>query len=291
MDLSRAKTVLICAFLILNIFLGYQIWQDEGLGTWNLLEQKKDISRLETALREANLNLEVTMPRSDTHLAYLIVEPWKPQARDIIEAVWPALDSRKTYPTLWQELNKSDNGDFNYRFGDYELSIKREGALSLKGLKDSINNDVSIPDKIKDTALELTNTVPFLNVFVFDYIKKDDQETVVCFRQKYEEYPLYAGYLKISVDKQGKTELLLYRLEPLGFAEQKRRIIPPSKALLRFLDVYGHKNEETSIIEFSLGYYSQEYDAQRWEIPPVWRVRLDNGEIYYINSFTGHLEN
>jgi hypothetical protein len=59
---------------------------------------------------------------------------------------------------------------------------------------------------------------------------------------------------------------------------------------LRLIDAYKGGALETGIIDFSLGYYSQEYDAERWEIPPVWRIRLDNGEVYYINAFTGNLE-
>ena len=61
-------------------------------------------------------------------------------------------------------------------------------------------------------------------------------------------------------------------------------------ALLRFLERYEGSETGESIVDFSLGYYTREYDAQRWEIPPVWRIRLNNGEIYYINAFTGNPE-
>jgi regulatory protein YycI of two-component signal transduction system YycFG len=292
MDLSRAKTVLICAFFLLNVFLGYQIWQDGGLGAWKLLEQKGDMLRLEKALQDANLKLETALPRNDKSLSHLIVEPWNAQTEEIIATFWGYLEGKQGDPTVWQKYENADNGNSQavYRFQEYELSIRKEGAMTLKILGDE-KKDHAAPEVLKTTTQKLVDNISFLNVFIFDYLKKTDQGLVVSYRQEYEGYPLYAGYLQMAEDDEGKMVLFLYRLTPLAFAEQKREIIPPSRALLRFLEGYGAGKEETSIVEISLGYYSREYDAQRWEIPPVWRICLSSGEIYYINSFTGHLEN
>ena len=62
MDLSRAKTVLICTFLILNIFLLYQILLNERGGNTGLFGRIEEMSRLEAALLEAGLSLEVPLP-------------------------------------------------------------------------------------------------------------------------------------------------------------------------------------------------------------------------------------
>ncbi|NLA26320.1 MAG: hypothetical protein GX878_02885, partial [Firmicutes bacterium] len=43
-------------------------------------------------------------------------------------------------------------------------------------------------------------------------------------------------------------------------------------------------------VKAELGFYSRDYDAEEWEVPPVWRFLFEDGEISYINAFTGNLE-
>jgi hypothetical protein len=44
------------------------------------------------------------------------------------------------------------------------------------------------------------------------------------------------------------------------------------------------------ITSITLGYFSGEIDAEKWEISPVWRIVMQNEQVYYINAFTGNLE-
>jgi regulatory protein YycI of two-component signal transduction system YycFG len=294
MDLSRAKTVLICTFLILNIFLLYQILLNERGGNTGLFGRKEEMSRLEAALQEAGLSLEVPLPKGGVRLAYMIVEPWHFQLQDIVVPLLEALPGEKK---VLEEFNNngfypssSENSLSVYHIGEYQLLVAKEGRITLKrlGWGKSVNS-FSIEES-EQAARQIINKVSFLNNLIYDYSQKYTNETAINFRQEYEGLPLYAGYLQILMRGVTPAALYFYRLEPVGLAEQIREIIPPSTALLRFTEAYREKEEKAGIVEFSLGFYSQEYDAERWEIPPVWRIRLDNGEIYYINAFTGILE-
>jgi regulatory protein YycI of two-component signal transduction system YycFG len=295
MDLSRAKTVLICTFLILNVFLYYQILQDEGRGNTGLFGRKEEMSRLESALQEAGLFLETPLPRGGIRLAYLVVEPWRFQPEEIIFTLWGALQNgEKAFPAGHGELNifHSNNEDnlAEYHFGEYKLLVSKEGLVTLKRTRDAKLQQVYSLEESEQIAQEFNGKVSFLSNFIYDYSQKKEKGIVLNYRQEYEGFPLYAGYLQLFMKGETPTEFYLYRLEPVGFAEQKREIIPPSTALLRFIEAYTGNKEKTGIVEFSLGFYSHEYDAERWEIPPVWRIRLDDGEVYYINAFTGILE-
>jgi len=294
MDLSRAKTVLICTFLILNIFLLYQILLNERGGNTGLFGRKEEMSRLEAALQEAGLSLEVPLPKGGVRLAHMIVEPWHFQLQEIVVPLLEALPGEKK---ALEELNNSgfypsssENSLSAYHIGEYQLLVAKEGRVTLKRLGWGKSVDSFSLEESEQVARQIINKVPFLNNLIYDYSQKYTNETVINFRQEYEGFPLYAGYLQILMRGVTPAALYFYRLEPVGLAEQIREIIPPSTALLRFTETYREKNEKAGIIEFSLGFYSQEYDAERWEIPPVWRIRLDNGEIYYINAFTGILE-
>ena len=294
MDLSRAKTVLICTFLILNIFLLYQILLNERGGNTGLFGRKEEMSRLEAALQEAGRALEVPLPKGGVRLAHMIVEPWHIQLQEIVVPLLEALPGEKK---ALEELNNSgfypsssENSLSAYHIGEYQLLVAKEGRVTLKGLEWEKGVDSFSQEESELAARQIINKVTFLNNLIYDYSQKYTNETAINFRQEYEGLPLYAGYLQILMRGVTPAALYFYRLEPVGLAEQIREIIPPSTALLRFTETYREKNEKAGIIEFSLGFYSQEYAAERWVIPPVWRIRLDNGEIYYINAFTGILE-
>ncbi|MEW5919503.1 MAG: two-component system regulatory protein YycI [Bacillota bacterium] len=292
MDLSRAKTVLIAAFFILNLFLLYQIWVEDGRDNPVLFGQKEEVSRLEAALQQANLSLETTLPRGGMRAAYLVVMPWQPDLEEVALNFWQLLANKDGEETLLPDDLQviRENNDHNIticRFGSYEMLLLKEGSLLLRHAFRGLTRE-----KLGITVDELIKRVPFLQDFVYDYKAEEEEKVVLYYRQDYEGFPLYAGYLQFSHQEEPDGDIYLYRLEPLGFAEQQREVIPPSTALWRFLETYTARDEvPTAIVEFSLGYYSEEYDAQRWEIAPVWRIRLRNGEIYYINAFTGYREN
>lgn len=297
MDLSKAKTVLIMTFLFLNFFLLYQIFEDEGKGSLSTFGRKEELSRLEIALHEANLFLDVPLPKGGIQVAYLVVEPFQFQIEEMVIEFWKMFEGREntTPPTVEEPVNKAESektGVTEYTIGEYELIVRKEGSISLK-LKENceLQNSNSVSrEEIIQSAQDSIEEISFMRNFIYDYVQEGQKGPVLNFRQEYDGFPLYAGYLQLFMCGLKPEGCYLYCLEPIGFAEQKREAIPPSTALLRLIEAYKGGVQQARIIDFSLGYYSQEYDAERWEIPPVWRIRLDNGEVYYINAFTGNLE-
>ncbi len=292
MDFSRAKTVLIAAFFCLNLFLLYQIWLEESSGNPGLFGQREEVSRLETALQEASLSLEVSLPRGGLRAAHLVVMPWQPALEEVARDFWLFLQGQEGDEALWSEsefhiIEEDEHKGIVYSWGEREIKMKGEGSLSFLRALQGLSRD-----KVGVAAEEMAKEISFLRDFVYDYKVEAPEEVILRYYQKYEGFPLYAGYLQFTYREGADGDIDLYRLEPLGFAEQQREVIPPATALWRFLEAYTAKQEfPAAIIDFGLGYYSKEYDAQRWEIAPVWRIRLSNGEIYYINAFTGYLEN
>lgn len=298
MDFSRARTVLIWVFLFLNFFLLYQIWQGEGGGNYISLGWKEEASRLETALQEAGFSLETSLPRGGTRLAHLVVKPGEFVVEELIDSLWQILENGgEESPALVPEKitsgEKEVEGRKTYYFGDYCLQAEKKGLLVLKTNKKGVLKHKTAAGEEKLSALQgFIQKDPSLKGFVYDYAQKTQKGTVLHYRQDYEGIPLYGGYLELASGEEGDLVFSLYRLEPLGFAVQTREVISPFAALLRFLEVYDVDQGpvKKSIIDLALGYYSRGYDAEKWEIPPVWRIRLHNGEVYYVNAFTGNLE-
>ncbi len=286
MNLSKAKTVLIYTFLALNIFLCYQLWQDQGYDGFASFGRKEEISRLESALQTAGLSLEIDLPKATEPLAYMIVEPWVYLPQEIIASFWQVLGGAgEPFP----EINHRPGADGAevYSFGRHELIIGQTGTATINfPLREGDEKEQLEGENL---AWQLINNLAFLQDFVFDYKYSPEEAVLIFLRQEYDNYPLYAGYFHFS-SADGQQTAELYRLEVLGFAAQEREIISSSMALLRFLEIYEGSEKGISIAEFSLGYYTRGYDAERWEIPPVWRIHLSNGELYYINAFTGNEE-
>ncbi|NMB40518.1 MAG: hypothetical protein GX996_01060 [Firmicutes bacterium] len=299
MDVSRAKTVLIYTFLILNIFLISQILLDKGGGKTGLFGRKEEMSKLEAALQQAGLFLETSLPKDGTALAHIVVEPWHFKPEEIILDLYGAFadDEKSSYaePGQVEMINETVGESFTaYRFEDFELHINKKGVITFKKTGGEKLLKELHAEEMEQIAYELCRKIPFLENYGYDYSQKNTKKTVtVNFSQDYEGFPLYAGYLHFLMEKEALVKLCFYRLEPRNFVGQEREIIPPSTALLRFAEIYDTNAEvkgKTEIIGFSLGFYSRQYDAERWEIPPVWRIRLNNDEIYYVNAFTGILE-
>ncbi|MGI5823803.1 MAG: two-component system regulatory protein YycI [Dethiobacteria bacterium] len=298
MDFSRARTVLIWVFLFLNFFLVYQIWQGEGGGSYIIPGWKEEASRLETALQEAGFSLETTLPRGGARLAHLVVKPGEFAVEEFIYPIWQALENgRSDFPAIVSEKDsageKGSAGQETYYFGEYCLHAEKKGLLVLEANKKGVLQQKNAAgEKLFATLQDFIRKEPCLEGFIYDYARETQQGTVIHYRQGYEGFPLYGGFLELMAGREGDFVFTLYRLEPLGFAAQTREVISPAAALLRFLEVYGADQAPAKkrIIDVALGYYSCGYDAEKWEIPPVWRIRLHNGEVYYINAFTGNLE-
>ena len=293
MELSRAKTVLIVAFLMLNLFLFYHLWEEEGDGVF-AFGQKEEFFQLESALDAAKLDIAVSLPRGGIRIGHLVVEPWNIHRNEVVLPIWNALgvEIDLTSEALEEHSSLSEERVIisRYSTNDFKLIIRNEGIITLNSSSPRSAGGIVTLDEKEKAADAFVKSIPFVEDFELDYIQQSEDKIVFNYRQLYHDFPLYAGHLQLFMNGLNPSGFYLYRLEPVGFAEQEREIIPPYTALMRFLEVYSHGGLEKTIVDFSLGYYSQDYDAERWEIPPVWRIRLNNGELYYINAFTGYLE-
>lgn len=72
MDWSRAKTVLICSFLILNVLLGYQLWVDE-LNLNSFTENAAKREEMNRLLALKDIRLDASVPEGTPTLSEITV--------------------------------------------------------------------------------------------------------------------------------------------------------------------------------------------------------------------------
>ncbi|MDZ4133860.1 MAG: two-component system regulatory protein YycI, partial [Dethiobacteria bacterium] len=116
-------------------------------------------------------------------------------------------------------------------------------------------------------------------------------QVIFHYYQVVEEMPVYAGQLRVFVNAERIESVEIYWLEPVDrVPARETEVISPTEALTNLVKELGPSVEPRKIIQVNLGYFSGEYDAEKWEMPPVWRVVLDDDQYHYVNAFTGNLE-
>ncbi|MGB9814038.1 MAG: two-component system regulatory protein YycI [Thermovenabulum sp.] len=121
---------------------------------------------------------------------------------------------------------------------------------------------------------------------VFDDL---NEEYDVVYIQEYKNFPIFNSFIKVRILESGKIILEKNWLEIEGFKGKKREVILPVVALLKVAELKGQDNP-IAVSSIKQGYYAKPVNAEKWQIPPVWRIELEDGETFYINGYTGEAE-
>jgi len=283
-NLGRAKLILIIAFAALNIFLGYYLfWPDFGRLT-SVAVSAEELRLTEQMLAENNYKLESPINRAIQTVDFLTVS----QSLSVQRAVLLRF--------LREGASISQEEEANYYYIEGETAVIHASGLI------SILYNPSVPlgeNLFNQEPREIRNLVDaflvahqlYFDGLSFDYLERDDPSTVVVYyNQIIDDAPVFAGQLKVIIVDDKIQSVDLYWLEPADkIMAREIRVISAAEALSNLVYELGPAAEQKLISKVELGYYSGDYDAEKWEMPPVWRI-LINGQYYYINAFTGNLE-
>lgn len=286
MNLDRAKTILIIAFLGLNIFLGYHLLAQEADRLPLKVVSATDLQEAEEHLAEKNYYLHTSLPLWAQKSAFITVSPHRAMQKDLVNR-WEKEWTRTAY----------HGGVTVYLGKEAELSIYPTGLVELV-----YKNGLEIPNKTARPAEEdllrrveaaLRQNGFNLEAVRFDYMEVLDRSLIIHYYQVYDNKPLFSGYLTVLVSANRIEAVELYLLDPSVQAEDQEQemvVIPVTEALHALAEGLEKSPRRRRIIKAELGYFSLEYDAEMWEVPPVWRFLTDDNTAFYVNAFTGILE-
>ena len=277
---------MIVAFLALNLFLLYHFLEPGWGGIEDVITFEEQ-QRMENMIAENNYTLEADIPVSPEKSYFLTVTaPQEEVSRlkdlffgdepvDTIEA-----DGGVTYSSETATLFVQNNGFFSY--------IKRESSpLEDPGDK---NFDEQVALEVSRVFLqekELLNE----DIGKYEIKKSSDNIFEVIIYEEYEGIPLFSGYTKLIIKNNKVSEASFYRPRIVGVEDrQEMQVIPATVAIMRLIEELGQSERAKAISDVSQGFYSREYEAEEWEVSPVWRIIIER-EQYYINAFTGNIEN
>jgi len=284
MNLGRAKLILIVAFAALNLFLGYHLfWPDFGRLT-RVAVSAEELRLTEQMLAENNYNLEAPINRAVQSIDFLSVSQSLAVQRSVL----------LHFLREGASINQAEDANYYYIEGETAV-IHASGLITIL-----YNPPVVIGENLYGMEpREIRNAVDaFLaekqlnfDGLNFDYLERDEASTIVVYyNQIINEAPVFSGQLKVKIIDDRIQSVDLYWLEPVErIPIREIRVISAAEALSNLVYELGPAPEQQVITKVELGYYSGDYDAEKWEIPPVWRI-LINGQHYYINAFTGNKE-
>ncbi|WP_126429170.1 two-component system regulatory protein YycI [Brevibacillus marinus] len=252
MDWSRAKTILIAAFLLLDLFLAYQVYESRTQ-QWNEVQLiRKGAGNIELLLDERNIRLAMEIPEDTPQMQYVHVEY-------LSEAV---LNQHPLPP-------------------DQQMTISDSLIMARFAQPIPLNDSQNAAELLR----ELRHRVMYAEQYQPD--KYYTERGIFRYWQQYEGLPIFVAPLELYVQQDAVTGYQQSYLRIRNHGDG-RQVISAYTALRSLLEKQLIRNGET-IEDVTMGYFGHEYDADVQVLAPIWRI-IHNGKIDYVNAFTGAVE-
>jgi regulatory protein YycI of two-component signal transduction system YycFG len=269
LDWKKTKSIFILTFLVLNLFLGYQLYQKNDINNIARLSEQP----LEEILANNKITYEDKLPK------------YKPKQ---------TLISAQRYKFTQEEKTASKSKD---------IKLNKETSTDIT-LNYTLTKPMDLPKKdSKDLIASLTK---FLEENVnrgkeYTFYKWDKEKNIVWFNQTYLDKQIFfdtqnfedqnktqsdfeapSGMVKFDLDDKGnlarytQTYLIIYTQG--GFQE----IITPKKALGRLWDT-AHLTSGDHVQNIKLGYFSLVLVGDSQVYAPTWLIETENGQ-YLVNA-------
>jgi regulatory protein YycI of two-component signal transduction system YycFG len=247
------KWILIVVFLVLNLFLGFQLWQKTSAHPELANSYEYSLDEL-LYLHRITLNTE--LDPGDETLAQLEVS-------SVLE----------------------DDTDLLYSAGQ-EVEIKENlirSVLSPPYQWDGEFDSRSFRDNFLKKYIYRSE----------EYRLESVGQNAIRYVQYYQDLPLFISELEIAIDRKRQLvtgyQQLYFRVLSEGV---KQPIIPSFAGLISLIEQQAIPPYAT-ITDVTLGYYGHPYDAEQQVLTPTWRITFQDDGIYkvsYVNAYTGAIE-
>jgi|Deesub1362A_J573_1020465.scaffolds.fasta_scaffold05746_2 regulatory protein YycI of two-component signal transduction system YycFG len=284
MDWSRAKTILITAFAIVNMVLGVNLLVKTYGGFKTTIIPQEEINQAVSILESYGISVECDIPGKVPAMPFLTV------GHQVID---PQKAAQKFFNTENLKQEKTEDG-VSFFYGKEQLIVMNNGIISYFNNEQEEKRYRNLtPQKAKEIAEEfmqnhggIPDDAKFDRIFYYD----QSNSFLVEYVQQYKNYFLASGYIDVLVTESGVKSYYSSWLKVKGYSGPSKKLISPIHALLKMVDVLEHQEGVLTITGIDLGYYSRYYNAESWQAVPVWRITTRQKECYYINGYTGELE-
>jgi regulatory protein YycI of two-component signal transduction system YycFG len=281
MNWETAKNWLIAAFLILDLILGWQVWQSKRELTGYVESYSDLLANTKTILAEHGFSLDTSISQNHPNLSLVHAELNTPPLADLAQQAFPDVRSFTSDTTAGQVL--SDQGKIKVlNKGTWQVTYAQNPALS------AINTDV-----LKYIYHSNSYAVDSLNVG-----GSNKQIQSVSFYQRYQSYPIFDASVTVQMSHHKLlqyTQTFVQAINTIGQAKPTISALDALNNLANSVDK-SSVHKDNKILMVDLGYAhkipSSPSDSSSLSAPsywfPVWRI-VTSRQIYYVNAFTGEV--
>lgn len=281
MDWSKAKNILIIAFIIMNILLGYNLYMnkqiDEKLVSEELIESTMRL------LNEKGIGIKTEIPRTIEGVPSLTVDY---ENSDINSLNNQFFEGRG-------EIYKVDRDSIKVSYEEEEVLYKENKKLIYKSNKIEAESgktpeelEVAIKiakDFIRDRGFEVLD-------MKLTHSSIEDESYNLIFSKIYNDIYVEDSYTRFVIDSSGVREMERVWLRVVK--EGENPIYPESapKALLELITREEAYNK--NIVDINLCYYfnlddsefGEDLDVRKGRAMPTWRIQLDDGQKIIVDN-------
>lgn len=268
MDWNKTNTILIAAFIILNIFLFTSSYNDIFSEEYDVTSDKEFIDNVENILKEKNITLSANLPEETYMLPTLNTEyEMIYVSKDILnQFLGPDVEPIEgvfLYKNVKKEVFEVTDGKKVH----YTLREKNSGKIAKE---DTITQDINkfIEDKKIDASGYSEN---------YRHISNDS--SLVVYTKNHNNFSMDNSYMNFYFDNEGIYKFEMQNIISVIETAGKIRTFSALEALPRLLSFDEIENKE--VIEIKMTYYSVE--DENWQLIsginsyPVWKVIFSDG--------------
>ncbi len=288
MDWPRAKTILIICFFAGNLILGHQLWMEQRGSPLldEVLQRSEDEALVVLAdkLEQVGLELRGELPAEASRMYSLKLSRHEPAVEMLRRALFPPDEGE---PVIIGGRLRGHQTD------DAILVVGVSGAVRFQRTHRSTGGDLSAEEAESLSTSFLLDRGLGLPGMQFDYVSRvEPDQYIVFYCQEHRGRPIYGGGIMVLVQGDQVRGYQQLGYTAVGHTGRARAVIPASQAISanmqRISTAAG--DERAAIVEVTLGYYAGMSPEDEWTVDPVWRLRLENGVLVFINAFTGAIE-
>ncbi|WP_432661978.1 two-component system regulatory protein YycI [Wukongibacter baidiensis] len=232
MDWAKAKSILIVAFLITNLFLGYNVLKDSEIRNYAYTVSDKRINDVRELFGQKNITIKANILEKMKKLPQLTVE-YETYDMELIKSKFPEFTSISEEAIRYQNGNEIVEVTAHNKSISYTNKNKTSISVEMDEKKaEEVAEDFISKHGFQGNDVELWST------------KKKHGDYEIIYKQRYEDLILDHGYMKLTV-KNGEVVKFEKRwLKPVDVKKFDKEIIPVTKALILATDDLREKKEK-----------------------------------------------
>lgn len=286
MDWNKAKNIFIAMFLIINIFLSYQLYTVSR--NQYIYIEKNELDNIKQYLAKKNIQIDAVISNRALIAPSINVKYYEFDTKRIEDIFFNSLEYKITKTADSFEM-KNDN-----------ISIVVTNGIYVNYLNKSINiKQMDINEKkCIDNANSFINKLQLSTGNQYTKTKEVEKGYVrLVLGQEYSKVSVDSSQIEIIATEEGVVEAKINWLEWIK-PDKKNNIITPVMALLKAYENRKETDEAVIVSQIRQGYYftpivqegSNEKVALEGSLSPLWVIESNKAEVY-INAYNENYEN